>query len=85
MKNPSNMCIHRHLHACVCTHVHKHTPLLPFVWQLKHISFGARQVLTPEEGNGNSFQYSCVGNPKDKGASQAAVRGVAKNRTQLSN
>ena len=29
-------------------------------------------------GNGNSPQYSCLGNPMDRGAWQATVRGVAK-------
>ena len=30
------------------------------------------------EGNGNPLQYSCLGNPMDRGAWQAAVHGVAK-------
>ena len=30
------------------------------------------------EGNGTSLQYSCLGNPTEKGAWQATVRGVAK-------
>ena len=29
------------------------------------------------EGNGNPLQYSCLENPMDRGAWQAAVRGVA--------
>ena len=32
----------------------------------------------PGEGNGNSLQYSCLGNPTEKGAWQATVQGVAK-------
>ena len=36
------------------------------------------------EGNGNSLQCSCLKNPMDRGAWQAAVRGVAKSRTRLS-
>ena len=32
----------------------------------------------PGEGNGSPFQYSCLGNSMDRGAWQAAVRGVAK-------
>ena len=28
---------------------------------------------SPEEGNGNTLQYSCLGNPMDKGAWRAAV------------
>ena len=33
---------------------------------------------SPGEGNGNLLQYSCLGNPMDRGARQAIVRGVAK-------
>ena len=33
---------------------------------------------SPGEGNGNLFQYSCLGNPKDRGAYQATVHGVTK-------
>ena len=31
---------------------------------------------SPGEGNGNPFQYSCLGNPKDRGAWWATVHGV---------
>ena len=40
---------------------------------------------SPGEGNGNPLQYSCLENPVDGGAWWAAVHGVAKSRTQLSN
>ena len=36
------------------------------------------------EGNGNPLQYSCLENPMDRGAWWAAVHGVTKGRTQLS-
>ena len=36
------------------------------------------------EGNGTPLQYSCLENPMDGGAWQAAVRGVAESRTRLS-
>ena len=36
------------------------------------------------EGNGNPLQYSCLENPMDGGAWQAAVHGVARSQTQLS-
>ena len=39
---------------------------------------------SPEEGNGNSLQYSCLENPMDRGAWQSTVHGVAKSWTQLS-
>ena len=35
----------------------------------------------PGEGNGNPFQYSCLGNPTDRGAWWAIVHGVAKSWT----
>ena len=31
---------------------------------------------SPGDGNGNPLQYSCLGNPMDRGAWQAAVHGV---------
>jgi len=33
---------------------------------------------SPGEGNGNLLQHSCLGNPKDRGAWQATIHGVAK-------
>ena len=36
------------------------------------------------EGNGNPLQYSCLENPKDRGAWWATVHRVAKSQTQLS-
>ena len=33
---------------------------------------------SPGEGNGNPSQYSCLGNPMDRGACQATIHGVAK-------
>ena len=36
------------------------------------------------EGNGNPLQYSCLENPMDRGAWWAAVHGVAKGWTRLS-
>ena len=37
----------------------------------------------PGEGNGNPLQFSCLENPMDRGAWQAAVYGVTQSRTQL--
>ena len=37
------------------------------------------------EGNGNPLQYSCLENPMDGGGWWAAVHGVAKSWTRLSN
>ena len=35
---------------------------------------------SPEEGNGNPLQYSCLGNPMDRGGWQSTVHGVTKNQ-----
>ena len=40
---------------------------------------------SPEEGYGNTLQYSCLENPMDRGAWWATVQGVSKCRTRLSN
>ena len=37
-----------------------------------------------EEGNGTPLQHSCLENPMDRGVWWAAVHGVAKSLTQLS-
>ena len=42
------------------------------VWKLPNLS-----------GNGNPLQYSCLENPRDRGAWWAAVYGVAQSRTRL--
>ena len=36
------------------------------------------------EGNGTPLQYSCLENPMDGGACKAAIHGVTKSRTRLS-
>ena len=35
------------------------------------------------EGNGNPLQYSCLGNPMDRGTWQATVHGIEENPTGL--
>ena len=36
---------------------------------------------SPGGGHGTPLQYSCLGNPMDRGAWQATVHGVAKSQT----
>ena len=38
---------------------------------------------SPGEGNGKPLQYSCLGNPIDRGAWQTTVHRVTKSGTQL--
>ena len=54
-----------------------------------HIYLGINFLFTPQlfeigEGNGTLLQYSCLENPIGRGAWWAAVHGVAKSRTRLS-
>ena len=39
---------------------------------------------SPGEGSGNPLQYSCLENPRDRGAWQVTVHGVTKSQTRLS-
>ena len=48
------------------------------------IGFTGDFTLLLGEGNGTPLQYSCLENPMDGGAWWAAVYGVAKSRTRLS-
>ena len=38
---------------------------------------------SPEEGNVNPPQYSCLGNSKDRGTWRATVHGIARSQTRL--
>ena len=40
---------------------------------------------SPGERNGNLLQYSCLGNPMDRGTYWAMVHEVTKSQTQLGN
>ena len=40
-----------------------------------------RKEMAGGEGNGNPLQYSCLGNPMDRGAWWAIVHGVAESDT----
>ena len=46
------------------------------------IKFGYRKII--REGNGTPLQYSCLENAMDRGAWWAAVHGVTKSWTRLS-
>ena len=45
---------------------------------------GQRETKYSHISSGNPLQYSCLENPKDRGARWATVHGVAKSWTQLS-
>ena len=58
-----------------------HLPLQPR--RIKYLRINLPKE-TNGEGNGNPLQYSCLENPMEGGAWCAAVHGVAKSRTRLS-
>ena len=72
------VCIHTH------THIQRFPGLavenLPAVQDVSSIPASGRP---PGRGNGNPFQYSCLENPKDRGAWRAIVHRVAKSWTGL--
>ena len=49
---------------------------LPAMWEIRVQSLGWED--SPGEGNGNPLQYSCLGNPMERGDWWATVRGVTK-------
>ena len=53
-------------------------------WLQRANNFWERLLWYVGEGNGNPLQYSCLENPMDGGAWWAAVHGVPKSWTQLS-
>ena len=48
------------------------------ICQCRRHGFNPQVGKIPWEGNGNQFQYSCLGNPTDRGGWQATVHGAAK-------
>ena len=49
----------------------------------KRHQFGPSWEDSPGEGNGNPLQYSCLENPKDRGAWRTTVHEVTKSQTRL--
>ena len=60
----------------LCSHHYFQSRLLYFFFLSEFAIWG---------GNGNPLQYSCLGNPLDKGAWRAIIHGVTKSWTELSN
>ena len=85
------MCIYIYTYVCVCVCVYEGFPGDSVV---KYMPAKARDTgdigsipgseRSPGEGNGNALQYSCLENSMDRGAWWAAVHGVTKNQTRLS-
>ena len=56
---------------------------LPVMWDTWGLIPGLGR--SPEEGNGNSLQYSCLEISMDGGAWEATVHRITKSQTQLNN
>ena len=51
----------------------------------RHVALVSGSGRCPGEGKGYPLQYSCLGNPMDRGAWQATVYESQQSQTQLSN
>ena len=58
-------------------------PLTPSTYNVGNLGFIPGLERSPEGGHSNPLQYSCLGNPMDRGAWRATVHGVTKNWTWL--
>ena len=47
-------------------------------WQARNVDLTPESGRSPGEGDGNPLQYSCLGNPMDRGDWWATVHGVTK-------
>jgi len=64
----------------------QHVKNLPAIQETQEMQIPPPSSEDPPKGeNGNPLQYSCLENPKDRGAWQPTVQRVAKSQTQLSN
>ena len=93
----SSFCLHLHMAAPLCLCVFPlRLPVagfrgFPGVSVIKNSSANAGDTgdacsvcasgRSPGEGNGNPLQYSCLGNPMDRGVWQAIVHSIAKSQT----
>ena len=92
---PQILHTHTHTHnisSCFCdqafTYLHNSIMGFPGSSNGKESACKARSLISgsgrsPGEGNGNSFLYSHLENPMDRGAWRATVHGVAKSQTRL--
>ena len=63
--------------TCLVTQLVKNLPAM------QETQFDPWVSKIPGGGNGSPLQYSCLENPRDGGASWAAINGVAQSRTRL--
>ena len=73
--------LHHYLHPSCPTSCPSSLNLIPKLLGKLHFHEGIYPVCG--EGHGNPFQYSCLENPRERGAWWAIVHGVSKSRTGL--
>ena len=76
MMRTRHLCFCKELLLYMYTHTHIYTGTFMHIFRYSYTYTG--------EGNGTPLQYSCLENPMDGGAWWAAVHGVAKSQTRLS-
>ena len=81
--------IHIYTHIYICTHIYG-LPVPASGKEPARTTGDTRKVglipglgRCPGEGNGNPLQFSCLGNPMDRGTWRATVDRVEKSWTQL--
>ena len=82
------LCFSKQLVVCILiSNLKKHSKLCQeesISRQKVYCTIQQFMLLYTREGNGNLLQYSCLETPMDRGAWQAAVHGVTKSLTRLS-
>ena len=87
-----DLCLLEQTFLLLFSHNHEDTPLFhdsrvipltPSTYNVGNLGFIPELERSPEGGHGNPLQYSCLGNPMDRGAWRAIVHGVTKSWTRL--
>ena len=72
-----------YVYICIYIHTHTYVYIYIYVFISSYSNCCFLSLLTGE-GNGTPLQYSCLENPMDGGAWWAAVHGVIRSQTRLS-
>ena len=80
------MCVCVYTYVCVCVYIYIYS--FPGGSVIRKLPANAGDMgmipgsgRSPGERHGNSLQYSCLGNPMDRGVWWVTVHGVVKSRT----
>ena len=76
--------IHTHIYIYIHTYIHTGFPsgsVVESAYNAADVGSILGLGRCPGEGNNNPLQYSCLGNPMDRGTWQTTVHGVGKSQT----